>query len=116
MYREIENKKGASFASAAQNLSERGRGEERDEEYLPWEPYILSLLPPHRQSGTNNFAFKGNQARRGQLLPTPSRIEANTIPTEMETNRRQATWEGDRGTWSSHCTQENGGWWQAPRN
>jgi len=30
MYREIENKKGASFASAAQNLSERGREERRD--------------------------------------------------------------------------------------
>jgi len=105
MYREIENKKGASFASAAQNLSERGRGEERDEEYLPWEPYILSLLPPHRQSGTNNFAFKGNQARRGQLLPTPSRIETTTLhQLETETNR-QARWEGVSGTWSSHGTQ-----------
>lgn len=71
---------------AVESLREREkeRGErERNEEYLPWEPYILLfLLTGNRQQHQLRFQAQSSSSR------TASRIET-TLPTEPEMNKRQ---------------------------
>ena len=106
MYRDDSNEnKRSKLCIVAVGISQ-GEGEGRREKGEKRRiPSVRAIYPlPHRQAATTdtNFAFKGNQARRGRA----SRIETTTLPTEQPEMEQASRREGDRGTWSSHGTQE----------
>jgi hypothetical protein len=102
MYRDDsnENKRSKLCIRAVESLREREKGEGGETKNTFRESHISSSSSPASGNDTN-FAFKGNQARRGRRLALKRRHYQ--LKPEMEQASRR---EGDRGTWSSHGTQE----------
>jgi len=118
MYRGTENKKkGASFASAAQNLSERGREERRETKNTFLGSHISSPF----------FLLTGSPA------PTTSLSRAIKLVEDNSSRRRLALKQQHYTNWRRKRTgkrdgresvvlgartapKKNGGWGQAQRN
>jgi len=96
----MKNKRSKLCIRAVESLREREKGEGGETKNTFRESHISSSSSPASGNDTN-FAFKGNQARRGRRLALKRRHYQ--LKPEMEQASRR---EGDRGTWSSHGTQE----------